>query len=62
MIIIIILLYIKEYVLSQSVYHTTSKSCMIQSNSIVYTDSLLDCATKQAVMTVVLVPVYINDP
>jgi hypothetical protein len=26
-----------EHVLSQSVYHATSKSCMIQSNSTVYT-------------------------
>jgi fumarate reductase subunit D len=31
------LLYRIEHVLSQSVYHTTSKSCMIQSNSTVYT-------------------------
>ena len=31
------LLYIIEHVLSQSVYHATSKSCMIQSNSTVYT-------------------------
>jgi hypothetical protein len=31
------LLYRIELVLSQSVYHATSKSCMIQSNSTVYT-------------------------
>ena len=31
------LLYIIEHVLSQSVYHATSKSCIIQSNSTVYT-------------------------
>jgi hypothetical protein len=31
------LLYIIEHVLSQSVYHANSKSCMIQSNSTVYT-------------------------
>jgi hypothetical protein len=31
------LLYRREHVLSQSVYHVTSKSCMIQSNSTVYT-------------------------
>ena len=31
------LLYRIEHVLSQSVYHATSKSCMIQSNSTVYT-------------------------
>ena len=31
------LLYRIEHVISQSVYHATSKSCMIQSNSTVYT-------------------------
>ena len=31
------LMYRIEHVLSQSVYHATSKSCMIQSNSTVYT-------------------------
>ena len=31
------LLYVIEHVLSQSVYHATSKSCIIQSNSTVYT-------------------------
>ena len=31
------MLYRIEHILSQSVYHTTSKSCMIQSNSTVYT-------------------------
>ena len=42
------LLYVIEHVLSQSVYHATSKSCIIQSNSTVYTVFVLvydDCLT-----------------
>ena len=36
------LLYRIEHVLSQSVYHATSKRCMVQSNSTVYTVFFVD--------------------